>query len=316
MKPGDDLLDLPAERGAARVALLLCREADEAAWRLRLGEDDEALHDFRVALRRLRSALRAWRAALPGKAGGPLARAVKEVAAWTGPARDAEVQRAWLASAREGLSPAGQAAADRLAARYEARRGAEAARLRDRAVPRWDRLSARLSRRLARRLEAGGAGRAPFGRALAERLREAQREVERRLWRVAGASDEARAHRARIAAKRLRYLLEPLRKSARASSKEAVAALKELQDLLGELHDRHVLAGELGALAEDGAGPGALADGLGELGRRARDDAEALFGRARAWREEGLLRLATEVERVARAAEGEPARDRAPATPA
>src|SRR5262249_44129238 len=51
------------------------------------------------------------------------------------------------------------------------------------------------------------------------------------------------AHEARIAGKELRYLLEPLGEAARAgaAAKKAVKALKGLQDVLGELHDAHVL---------------------------------------------------------------------------
>ena len=66
------------------------------------------------------------------------------------------------------------------------------------------------------------------------------------------ADDERPAHRARIAAKRLRYILEPAEASA-AEARKAVRALKSLQDLLGELHDAHVLGRELAAEVERAA---------------------------------------------------------------
>jgi CHAD domain-containing protein len=48
------------EETARRLCLGLLQEADEALSRLEQGEDSEALHDFRVALRRLRSVIRAY----------------------------------------------------------------------------------------------------------------------------------------------------------------------------------------------------------------------------------------------------------------
>ena len=67
-----------------------------------------------------------------------------------------------------------------------------------------------------------------------------------------GAADERPAHRARIAAKRLRYILEPAETGA-AEARRAVRALKALQDLLGELHDAQVLGRELAAEVERAA---------------------------------------------------------------
>ena len=65
--------------------------------------------------------------------------------------------------------------------------------------------------------------------------------VRTRLAAVRGASDEQRIHRARIEAKRLRYLLETLHQSGQVDPRPALKHLKRLQDLLGELHDSHVL---------------------------------------------------------------------------
>ncbi|MBI2537627.1 MAG: CHAD domain-containing protein [Gemmatimonadetes bacterium] len=56
-----DLLDLPAERGARLIARELLRRARSLSQRLGDAGDPGALHDFRVALRRLRSWTRAYR---------------------------------------------------------------------------------------------------------------------------------------------------------------------------------------------------------------------------------------------------------------
>ncbi len=61
--------------------------------------------------------------------------------------------------------------------------------------------------------------------------------------------DEEQAHNSRIAAKRLRYLLEPLTKSVD-GVKPLIKRLKRLQDILGELHDTHVLSTEIAEAIE------------------------------------------------------------------
>lgn len=60
MEAGKSELALPARRGVRVVALRLLDEANEAAPKVVAGDDDEALHDFRVAIRRLRSWTRAF----------------------------------------------------------------------------------------------------------------------------------------------------------------------------------------------------------------------------------------------------------------
>jgi CHAD domain-containing protein len=69
-------------------------------------------------------------------------------------------------------------------------------------------------------------------------------ELAAELGGVQSVADEERAHEARIAAKRLRYLLEPLRRELEGAG-ELISRLKDLQELLGALHDVAVLAAEL-----------------------------------------------------------------------
>src|SRR5439155_912375 len=83
--------------------------ASAARERLTKVDDQEALHDFRVAMRRLRSTLRAYQpqraALLPAK----LRRRLRELARPTGEARAVEVQIAWLERRRTELPPGGRA---------------------------------------------------------------------------------------------------------------------------------------------------------------------------------------------------------------
>ena len=78
-------------------------------------------------------------------------------------------------------------------------------------------------------------------------------EVLRRRLRAIDSSDaDAAAHRARIEVKRLRYLLEPVA-SWLDGGKPLVKRLKGLQELLGELHDLHMLDVTLETTLEEGA---------------------------------------------------------------
>ncbi|HMB70112.1 MAG TPA: CHAD domain-containing protein, partial [bacterium] len=61
----------------------------------RLGADPEELHDLRVAIRRLRAALRLYRDHLPGKA-RRFGRELKRIGAALGDVRDLDVQIEWL----------------------------------------------------------------------------------------------------------------------------------------------------------------------------------------------------------------------------
>src|SRR6266571_2831342 len=64
-RPGG-LLARPAPAAAALVGLTLLDEARAACGRLEAPDDAEALHDFRVAARRLRTLLRSFRRELGG----------------------------------------------------------------------------------------------------------------------------------------------------------------------------------------------------------------------------------------------------------
>jgi CHAD domain-containing protein len=294
-----ELLDRPAAEGARTVAVALLADADEAALRLADPADGEALHDFRVALRRLRSNLRAWRPALGDSLQEKDERRLKRIARATNEARDAEVLTAWLGQARSSLAERYQVAAGWLSARLEGRLWAANADGTAGASARLRALAPRLSRRLAAGDEAQGAGPEAFGAALAALLRGQARKLRDALAKVSSAQAVAAAHRARIEGKRLRYLLEPLRGTPGADATDAVKSLKSLQDVLGELHDAHVARAEIAAARIDAAaervrGPGAgtPADGAGlragllALERLASQRVEELYGRL----EEGWLR--------------------------
>jgi CHAD domain-containing protein len=106
-----------------------------------------------------------------------------------------------------------------------------------------DTASTKLRHRLCKLDEHDGA----FAPVLRELARRQAAEVGFCLDGVTSVEDSERAHAARIAAKRLRYLVEPVIEHSR-EGEDAVAGLAALQDLLGELHDAEMLDEALGEL--------------------------------------------------------------------
>jgi CHAD domain-containing protein/CYTH domain-containing protein len=252
----DRMMDLSAEEGSRVVTLGLLTEARAAAEQLAAGPGDEALHEFRVAVRRLRTALRTFRPWLEDSVRPRHEKELKRIARSTNEARDAEVQLVWLATKREALvSKRQRAGYEFLVARFEERahRRPDAARV----AGRFRRAAEKLERRLGkyeRRVEAGADGGATFAGVLASLVGDQVKTLSERMGAIRAPLDEEAVHRARVEGKRLRYLLEPLRGEGPADATEVVGHLKRLQDVLGDLHDAHVLAAELREALVDAAG--------------------------------------------------------------
>jgi len=248
-----DPVTLPAPEAVRAHARKLIRRTGRAYRRLGDGDDPEALHDFRVGLRRLRTLLRAYR---PFQAAGRKAeRRLKDLAGRTNRARDVEVALAWLDARREGLAPHEGVGAARLAARLAAERDRDGNGDGPEAAAGWSALSRDLTQRLARDPD-GAQPPPPFAATAAACLREHAGRLREQLAEVREIADQEAAHRARIAAKRLRYLLEPLAGSVDGVN-AATRALASLQDTLGTLHDLEVLIGHLGDALREAAAEGA-----------------------------------------------------------
>jgi CHAD domain-containing protein len=251
-----DRLRRRATEGARHCALALTGEVHDAAQRLRRGADVEALHDFRVALRRLRGCLRAYAPWLePGR---KLTRRLRRLARTTNAARDAEVGLEWVRDRLPALESREQLGARWLAAHLEARRTRGYRRARTCIMRRWARIEPRLRGRLA--AGATTACTESFAAVSGALILTHADALERALTTLNAGAHDRQAHRARIRGKRLRYLLKPF--CARApggipagvpGAAEAVAALKSLQDELGELQDTHVLLDTLRVAAPNAA---------------------------------------------------------------
>jgi CHAD domain-containing protein len=289
-------LDRPAGEVCRRLFGEQLDRAAAACERLGDRDDAEALHDFRVALRRLRGTLRAFPEPLAGGVGRRWSRRLGDLAGATGEGRDAEVALAWVEAQRPHLNWRQRRGLRWYVQRLAARKERAYAQVETAVPARFAALAERLRRRLvtpaaaptaavaeasgeaAEAAEAGttvaDAGEAPpetppapsapaepppapaaeepFGALLARTARRRASRLVERLARVRAAGDEGPAHRARIAAKRLRYILEPAEAEA-TEARKAVRALRRLQDLLGELHDAHLLAHDLEAEGERAA---------------------------------------------------------------
>jgi CHAD domain-containing protein/CYTH domain-containing protein len=249
----DDLLDRPAPDAVRHVALDFLQQAAEARDRLGDPGDSEALHDFRVAIRRLRSTARAYPAELRGGVTKKATRRLRRIARATGASRDAEVQLEWIEKQRASLYSRHRAGAAWLLDRLRREKVEADALLSHEVTDDFDALHATLRKRLPEYRVKVRVGEPPtersFAPVVAERLRAATSELGARLASATSPQHVEEAHEARIAAKRVRYLLEPVADAVDGAA-AAVKQIKRLQDVLGEMHDLDVLGATLAAALE------------------------------------------------------------------
>lgn len=308
------MLREPVDRGVRLVAISLLEDAQKTAEKLtglskELQDGDtagnEALHDFRVSIRRLRSWVRAFKPCLGDDLRKKRRRRFSRIAETTRIARDASVHLEWLRKERSALSARQRVGQTWLSERLEAQRidgidaALSAATDLAAAIPR---LTKKLDSYRAPVRDADDTAR--FGAVVAESLLKEGEELRGQLAAVHSFTDVKQLHRARIAAKNLRYVAEPVSDLIREGD-AMIETLKGLQDVLGDLHDVHVFAEELVAATEDAAGSRArrvsevvLADDTDDSEddrvrrARARDPGPGLLGIARLLHERGMVAYA------------------------
>lgn len=312
MKAAPGVLDLPADRGARRLSLTYLDGAAAAHARLEEGGDDRALHDFRVALRRLRSTVRAYAQHLGGSVGKKDRRRLGDLASATGSARDLEVHAAWVEKRIGDMRHHERAGAERSLHGLRADQAKAHDGLRKHVAKEFGRVRWRLAKRLRFyqvQVDIDEPAGGPRMSAVLGRLALEQAErLERRLGDVNTIEDQEEAHVARIAAKRLRYLVEPFAAELEGAP-EVVKRLKALQDTLGEMHDAHVLLARVSAPGDhEDEGHGKKGKGDGERDADTRRDDHGDGGGEEADDENAgirALRAALEEERAARFAQVE-----------
>jgi CHAD domain-containing protein len=235
----------PADGLAGQVVLAYLSEQAAAlkAWDPQVRRDEpEAVHQMRVASRRLRSALQTFRGVLPPARTGHLRGELKWLGQVLGAARDGEVLAGHLAGLLEQvppdlmLGPVRATVTEHLAPRLA---GARRAALRALDSPRYlallDDLDALIASPPDERAAASPAWtlRADVARAY-RRLRRAARIAE---GLADGPELDTALHETRKAAKRARYAADALVPSAGQPAERFAARMQALQSVLGDHHD-------------------------------------------------------------------------------
>lgn len=225
------------------------RRALDAHASAALTGDTHAIHQARVASRRLREVLPLVARVLDDDEVGALQRRMRRVTRLLGPVREADVTLGLAIEHREAQpaeAPALALVELRLSHERDARFGKVTRDLHADKMAKWLERAAQVEQALAEAPD----GR-PWRKELAVRLRA-------RAAQLLGAVEEAgllfvsdRLHEVRITVKRLRYVLELAGELRQARLRASVTALRAVQDILGHLHDLDVLVSRVQAVAAE-----------------------------------------------------------------
>ncbi len=217
----------------------------------RVGEDIEALHDMRVAIRRMRAALVLFEPALAYRS-----RTVRRELGWIagrlGEVRDLDIQLEWMNAWSGDLANEDQQYLDDLGQALRRRRWrARRDMLRSLDLRRYDRLVVRIADILRkgppRRLRAA---KAPALAVFPNLIDQRHASVETAGKRIRPNSSVGSYHRLRIRCKRLRYAIESGRDLYGSSASGYLDVLVRIQDNLGEHQDACVARDHLQDLLE------------------------------------------------------------------
>ena len=203
------------------------------------GEDPEQLHQMRVAHRRLRVALTGFEPVLP-----PALVAAEPELQWVGhelgPVRDLDVQIEAMSDAVRKLEASPETIEALLSAAREERERARTRMLDALTGARFEALVLQVARCLREQVTAEGAGAGPTIAELAPGMLDAQYSRFRKAaMGLKPGSNPAELHKARRRSRKLRYATEFVEAVYEAPATDLIAALKQLQDVLGEHQDRY-----------------------------------------------------------------------------
>ncbi len=201
--------------------------------------DTEFLHDFRVAVRRTRSALTQIKHIFPVAPTGRFKKEFAWLTGLTGPCRDLDVLLLRLNDYAASLPRQSHETLQPLAESIQARSKREHQKLsRGLASKRLERLLHSWEHFLAEPLPATSKGAYPIRGVASERIRTACNRVLKQGDRIDTKSAPEALHQLRIESKKLRYLLEFFRSLyPEDEMTRLIEALKDLQDNLGDFND-------------------------------------------------------------------------------
>ncbi len=248
--PAELSIDLEPDDSVARAArklmarqLTVLRDGDA---RLRGGSDADAVHDMRVAVRRMRAVVRGLRDGFPP----PMFESLYEELRWfgreLGTMRDLDVQLAREDALATAMPPALRSGLDEYREHLHRRREEALAGVR---LVLDSRRYFQLLQRLERfvdgrtRAPASGPGGRPAVALAAETIAKAHHKLTKRGDKAGAEPLPEELHAVRIRAKRLRYGLEQFGMLAGKPARRAAARLAELQDVLGAYNDSVTAAG-------------------------------------------------------------------------
>lgn len=226
---------LPATIGGLAIQVLVtnAQAFEQHTPGVREGEDPRAVHQMRVATRRMRAALRLFADLLPAEASS-LDAELSWIAGQLGARRDLDVQVCRL---REGAAELGLSATlvPYGAWLEDQRQRAQAELASAIESPRFQNLMQQLHRSSGwtPNVEAD----APLLEEAPRRLRRTYRKLRRRVRRIDKHSPTTALHQVRICAKRLRYAAEFFQVAYGKPAQRLAKRLTSLQDLLGDLQD-------------------------------------------------------------------------------
>ncbi len=242
--------------------------------------DVTAIHQARVATRRLREALPLM---TTGASGRKLERIVRRVTRSLGPVRELDVALLML----EDLAASKEVPRAGVLSLQQVIREERRLLHRDlvRSLERCNLAKLEKKSVAAARDRDDGAGGRPRTRD-PQRLEAARRRAARRARRLHAAIDNAagiylpdRLHEVRIAVKKLRYAMEIARELSGSRAVAKLLALKRAQDLLGRMHDLEVLIARTRAVQGSASAPNLrLSAELDQLVRRLETESRQLHG--------------------------------------
>lgn len=228
-----------AQEGVRVYALQQIKKATNACNQLTDPSTADALHNFRVAVRRLRTWIRAFKRY--HNVSRKTRKHLGEITDSTNKSRDLEVFRNWLnmyVSEIVSMPPDDREALDNLFKHITNDYERELAGINNHVPKDWKKLNASLIKHLNSNIKAEKTE-IRLANVAGDKVLEICKTVDDQLPLIHGIDDRMVIHKLRIYFKHLRYLLEPFRYQLLALN-EVISFLKKIQDILGNFRDAQI----------------------------------------------------------------------------